>query len=66
MDIFNNLWSIIKTIQFRDVIDILAIALIVFGLFRAALKGRAAAAGRLHSFVCFQFNDAVHAAARVF
>ena len=42
MDIFNNLWSIIKTIQFRDVIDILAIALIVFGLFRLIRETRAA------------------------
>lgn len=41
MDIFNNLWSIIKTIQFRDVIDILAIALIIFGLFRLIRETRA-------------------------
>lgn len=41
MDIFTNLWSIIKTIQFRDVIDILAIALIIFGLFRLIRETRA-------------------------
>ena len=41
MEIFNNLWSVIKTIQFRDVIDILAIALIVFGLFRLIRETRA-------------------------
>ena len=33
VDIFNNLWSIIKTIQFRDVVDILAIALLVNEIF---------------------------------
>ncbi len=42
MDILNNLWSIIKTIQFRDVVDILAIALIIFGLFRLIRETRAA------------------------
>ncbi len=42
MDIFNNLWSIIKTIQFRDIIDILAISLIVFGLLRLIRETRAA------------------------
>ena len=41
MDIFNNLWSIIKTIQFRDVVDILAIALIVFGVFKLIRDTRA-------------------------
>ena len=41
MDILENLWSIIKTIQFRDVIDILAIALIVFGVFRLIRDTRA-------------------------
>ena len=41
MDIWENLWSIIKTIQFRDVIDILAIALIVFGVFRLIRDTRA-------------------------
>ena len=34
MEFFDNLWSVIKTIQFRDVVDILAISLIVFGLFK--------------------------------
>ena len=32
MEFFESAWSIIKTIQFRDIIDILAIALIIFGL----------------------------------
>lgn len=41
MDIITNLWSIVKTIQFRDVIDILAIALIIFGLFRLIRETRA-------------------------
>ena len=41
VDIFNNLWSIIKTIQFRDVVDILAIALLVFGLLKLIRETRA-------------------------
>lgn len=41
MEIFQNLLSILKTIQFRDVIDILAIALIIFGLFRLVRETRA-------------------------
>jgi len=41
VDILNNLWSIIKTIQFRDVVDILAIALLIFGLLRLIRETRA-------------------------
>ena len=41
MDIFNNLWSIVKTIQFRDVVDIFAIALLIFGLFKLIRETRA-------------------------
>ena len=41
MEIFQNLLSIIKTIQFRDVVDILMIALIIFGLFRIVRETRA-------------------------
>ena len=41
MDIFTNLWSILKTIQFRDILDILFIALIIFGLFRLIRETRA-------------------------
>lgn len=41
MEFFENLWSIIKTIQFRDVVDILAISLIVFGLFKLIRETRA-------------------------
>lgn len=41
MEILHNLWSIIKTIQFRDVVDILAIALLIFGLFRLIRETRA-------------------------
>ena len=41
MEFFDNLWSVIKTIQFRDVIDILAISLIVFGLFKLIRETRA-------------------------
>ncbi len=41
VEFFENLWSIIKTIQFRDVVDILAISLIVFGLFKLIRETRA-------------------------
>ena len=41
VDILNNLWSVIKTIQFRDVVDILAIALLIFGLLRLIRETRA-------------------------
>ena len=41
MEIFDNLWSVLKTIQFRDIIDILAIALLIFGLFRLIRETRA-------------------------
>ena len=41
MDFFEIFISIIKTIQFRDVIDILAIAFIIFGLFRLVRETRA-------------------------
>lgn len=41
MEFFENLWSILKTIQLRDVIDILAIALLIFGIFRLIRETRA-------------------------
>lgn len=41
MEFFEQLLSILKTIQFRDVVDILAIALIIFGLFRLVRETRA-------------------------
>ncbi len=41
MEILENLWSIIKTIQFRDVVDILAIALLIFGCFKLIRETRA-------------------------
>lgn len=41
MEIFNSIFSIIKTIQFRDVVDILAIALLIFGLFKLVQETRA-------------------------
>ena len=41
MELFEHFLSIIKTIQIRDVIDILAIALIIFGLFRLVRETRA-------------------------
>ncbi len=41
MDILEHIWSVIKTIQFRDIVDILAIALIIFGLFRLLRDTRA-------------------------
>lgn len=42
MDFFNNIVSIFKTIQIRDIIDIMAIALIIFGLFKLVQETRAA------------------------
>lgn len=41
MEFFENLWSILKTIQLRDIIDILAIALLIFGIFRLIRETRA-------------------------
>ena len=41
MEIFQNLFSILKTIQLRDIIDIIAIALVIFGLFRLVRETRA-------------------------
>ncbi len=41
MEFFEHVWSIVKTVQFRDIIDILAIALIIFGLFRLLRDTRA-------------------------
>ncbi len=42
MEIISNIFSILKTIQFRDVIDIIAIALIIFSLIRLVRETRAA------------------------
>ncbi len=42
MDFINNIFSIFKTIQIRDIVDILAIALIIFGLFKLVQETRAA------------------------
>jgi diadenylate cyclase len=42
LEFINNIISILKTIQFRDVIDILAIALIIFGLVKLVRETRAA------------------------
>lgn len=41
MEFFENLWSILKTIQLRDIIDILAIALLIFGILRLIRETRA-------------------------
>lgn len=41
VEIFQNLFSILKTIQLRDIIDIIAIALVIFGLFRLVRETRA-------------------------
>ena len=41
MEIFNSILSIIKTIQLRDIVDILAIALLIFGLFKLIQETRA-------------------------
>ncbi len=59
MDFFQNLLSIIKTIQFRDVVDILAIALIIFGLFRLVRETRAVQLlkGVLVLFIIYFFSS---------
>ena len=41
MGIIDTILSIVKTIQIRDIIDILAIALIIFGLFKLVRETRA-------------------------
>ncbi|MBS5452839.1 MAG: diadenylate cyclase CdaA [Ruminococcus sp.] len=41
MEIFNSILSIIKTIQLRDIVDILSIALLIFGLFKLIQETRA-------------------------
>lgn len=41
LEIFNSILSIIKTIQLRDIVDILAIALLIFGLFKLVQETRA-------------------------
>ena len=41
MEIFNSILSIIKTIQLRDIVDILASALLIFGLFKLIQETRA-------------------------
>lgn len=41
MEIFNSILSIVKTIQLRDIVDILAIALLIFGLFKLIQETRA-------------------------
>ncbi len=41
MGILNDIISIIKTIQLRDIVDILAIAVLIFGLFKLVRETRA-------------------------
>jgi len=41
VEFFENIGSILRTIQIRDVIDILAIALLIFGIFRLIRETRA-------------------------
>ena len=41
LEIFNSILSIIKTIQLRDIVDIVAIALLIFGLFKLIQETRA-------------------------
>jgi len=41
LEILNSILSIIKTIQLRDIVDILAIALLIFGLFKLIQETRA-------------------------
>ncbi len=38
---FNSVFAVFKTIQFNDVVDIIAVAVIVFGLFRVVRETRA-------------------------
>lgn len=42
MDLLNVIFSILKTVQLRDIIDIFAIALIIFGLVKLVRETRAA------------------------
>ena len=41
MEIINNIFSVFKTIQIRDIVDILAIAVLIFGLFKLIRETRA-------------------------
>lgn len=41
MEIINNFLSIFRTIQIRDIVDILAIAILIFGLFKLIRETRA-------------------------
>lgn len=41
MEIINNIFSIFRTIQIRDIVDILAIAILIFGLFKLVRETRA-------------------------
>lgn len=41
MEIINNIFSIFRTIQIRDIVDILAIAILIFGLFKLIRETRA-------------------------
>lgn len=41
MEIINNIFSIFRTIQIRDIVDILAIAVLIFGLFKLIRETRA-------------------------
>ena len=41
MEILNSIFSVFKTIQIRDIVDILAIAVLIFGLFKLIRETRA-------------------------
>lgn len=41
MEIINSIFSVFKTIQIRDIVDILAIAVLIFGLFKLIRETRA-------------------------
>ena len=41
MEIINSIFSIFRTIQIRDIVDILAIAILIFGLFKLIRETRA-------------------------
>ena len=59
MEFFDNFLSLFKTIQFRDIIDILAIAFIIFGLFRLVRETRAVQLlkGVLVLFIVYFFSS---------
>lgn len=58
MEFLNTIWSMFRTIQVRDIIDILAIAIIIFGLIKLVRETRAIQLlkGVLLLFVIYLFS----------